>query len=295
MEKKLRVIAAELALLLLAEVAALAPMTDDALATAYAEDCEIVLIVMPGFAEEREERNAEAEEGESVNVVLLKPVGAVAAILLPVREAETGAAVGEDKRLEVAVAFAPDSVELALEGGGRVTPGAKCALRVATGEVEAVKLGWRAEAVTVIVTVWTADPQAEGAAPTAMEVLEALAPALAPVSVLVELITGAGFALFEVPGGEVVEFELGSELVQLFESAAAKDATGDPEPVRPPETPVLLIRATASACVSQVIDVPTLFTSGRAKHWVPPAHVVVCHLPPTHCANEPSTQAISEP
>lgn len=47
------------------------------------------------------------------------------------------------------------------------------------------------------------------------------------------------------------------------------------EPVIPPVTPVLAIRAAASLSVSQVTLVPGLLTSGRAKHWVPPAHWVM--------------------
>ena len=37
--------------------------------------------------------------------------------------------------------------------------------------------------------------------------------------------------------------------------------------------------------------VPALLTSGSAKHLVPPAHGVTANLPPTHCANPPSTHA----
>jgi len=59
--------------------------------------------------------------------------------------------------------------------------------------------------------------------------------------------------------------------------------------------PVAAIRAAASAGVVQVTEVPALFTRGKAKHCVPPAHWVMTNLPLTHWAKPPLTQAGCEP
>lgn len=53
------------------------------------------------------------------------------------------------------------------------------------------------------------------------------------------------------------------------------------------------MRATACAWSTQVIDVPALFTRGRAAHCKPAAHAVRENLPLTHCANSLFTQAFS--
>jgi hypothetical protein len=59
---------------------------------------------------------------------------------------------------------------------------------------------------------------------------------------------------------------LADDVVVLFESSC---------PVI--ETPVACILASASAWESHTIDVPTLFTRGRAKQEVPAGHALVCH------------------
>lgn len=65
----------------------------------------------------------------------------------------------------------------------------------------------------------------------------------------------------------------------------------DPSPVIPPVAPVAVILLSASSCVSQLMLVPAFFTSGSAKHERPPVQGVVAHLPLTHWANPPWTQA----
>ena len=67
----------------------------------------------------------------------------------------------------------------------------------------------------------------------------------------------------------------------------------DPEPSTPPVAPVAAMRASASACVVHAIDVPAEFTSGSAKHCVPPAQPVATNAPPTHWAKPPATHAFS--
>lgn len=99
MENKLRL--REPGLELLAD-AALSPVTGDAVTTADAaavDESPAVLIVMPGFAAEREERREEAEAGVSVIVALVKPVGmAVAALVCALlRFAELDASIEEEK------------------------------------------------------------------------------------------------------------------------------------------------------------------------------------------------------
>jgi hypothetical protein len=69
-------------------------------------------------------------------------------------------------------------------------------------------------------------------------------------------------------------------------------ATGtDWSPVIPPVAPVAVILPSASAWVSQPMLVPALFTRGKAKHERPAEQVVTAHLPLTHWANPPWTQA----
>ena len=213
--------------------ASLAPETEEeafaaAYAVAVAVDCATVLmmILTPGFAAEREERNAEAEEGESVTVALLTLVGAAEVRLAPLREAESEAPVGEESELEVAVALdiVESEVEVGAESGGRVKPAAKVALRVtiaaALGLDEGVK----------VMAVCAADPLSQvGVEPNDAEAFEA--PTLGsavelsdPMFPVVELVMEVGFELFEVQrGDDAEEFELEVESVQLFESTAAKD------------------------------------------------------------------------
>jgi hypothetical protein len=247
-EKKLRLILEEPEE---AAAAALAAGIDEA-AGAGAADCPIVLIVMAGFAAEREESNAEAEEGDSVNVVLVRPVGADEGTPVPLlaRAVEL-----ETPEKEEGVGVAPDRLDA--EVGGREKPDAKVALRDGAGlkvvelKVE-LKVELTGDAVTVTVTV-PAEPQPAGAVFEATDVLEELAPEPTlelgnPVPVPVAFT--AEFALFEIPEGEV---ELEPVSVQLLPDVELVEAT-DPDPESPPEAPVWSIRATASACVSQVID-----------------------------------------
>ncbi len=74
---------------------------------------------------------------------------------------------------------------------------------------------------------------------------------------------------------------------------ADADPVTVPFPVSPPSAPAARILAVASLSESHAILVPGLLTRGRATHTVPLAHGVKVHLPPTHCANDVSTQACS--
>jgi hypothetical protein len=211
------------------------------------------------------------------------------------------------------VALAPDNSEGEVEApaAGRVKPGASVALRVApVNEAEAASVANASEAVTVTVTVATL--------PEAHAVDVELNPASEPV--LVELGSASESVPFKAPREPFVELKplLSVQFASESESTVAREdaLVPDPEPVSPPERPALLMRDSASACVSQVMDcrilknhqlrqcgtegaggltVPTLFRRGNAKHWVPPVHSVVSHLPLTHCPKEPSTQAMSVP
>ncbi len=53
------------------------------------------------------------------------------------------------------------------------------------------------------------------------------------------------------------------------------------------------MRVSASAVVSQVIEVPAELTSGSATHCKDAAQGVTANLPPTHCAKPPLTHAFS--
>jgi hypothetical protein len=64
-------------------------------------------------------------------------------------------------------------------------------------------------------------------------------------------------------------------------------------PVRPPETPVACILASASDWESHTMDVPALLTSGKAKHKVSAEHALTCHWPLAHWANDPEMQPFS--
>jgi len=55
-----------------------------------------------------------------------------------------------------------------------------------------------------------------------------------------------------------------------------------PEPVRPPVAPVLAIREMASSLVVHVIEVPALFTRGKAAQTKVAEHGVLTNFPPTH-------------
>jgi len=55
-----------------------------------------------------------------------------------------------------------------------------------------------------------------------------------------------------------------------------------PDPVRPPGAPVFAIRVRASCRVVHAMEVPGLFTSGRAAHINPELHWVMANFPPTH-------------
>ena len=59
----------------------------------------------------------------------------------------------------------------------------------------------------------------------------------------------------------------------------------------PPWAPVAAMRAAASSEVVHARLVPGLFTSGSAKHCVPPAQPDGRNLPPTHCEKAPPMQA----
>jgi hypothetical protein len=77
-----------------------------------------------------------------------------------------------------------------------------------------------------------------------------------------------------------------------LEAGAPEAAEAEPlAPVMPPVAPVAAIRASASAVVVQVMEVPALLTNGRAVQVVPPAQAVVTKAPLTHWANAPPTQA----
>ena len=65
------------------------------------------------------------------------------------------------------------------------------------------------------------------------------------------------------------------------------------QPVSPPLAPVAWMRASASAEVVQVIEVPGELTRGRAAQTRPPLQPVLTNLPPTHWAKPPLTQAFS--
>jgi len=62
-------------------------------------------------------------------------------------------------------------------------------------------------------------------------------------------------------------------------------------PVIPPCAPVAWIRAAASACVVQVMDVPGLLTRGRAAQINELLQGMVTNLPLAHCAKLESMQA----
>ena len=53
------------------------------------------------------------------------------------------------------------------------------------------------------------------------------------------------------------------------------------------------MRVSASAVVSQVIDVPAELTSGSATHCKDAAQGVSANFPPAHCAKLPLTHAFS--
>jgi hypothetical protein len=109
------------------------------------------------------------------------------------------------------------------------------------------------------------------------------------------------------------DVEVATKLVGRW---VAKESVADvellPAPSTPPVTPAATKRAPASVEVSQAMEVPALFTSGRAagdqsakgmgpnqthsspKHWrLPPPHGLITHLLPTHWPKPPSTQAWS--
>ena len=67
----------------------------------------------------------------------------------------------------------------------------------------------------------------------------------------------------------------------------------EPSTPTPPVAPATAMRTSASACVVHAIDVPAEFTSGSAKHCVPPAQPVATNAPPTHWAKPPATHAFS--
>jgi hypothetical protein len=116
--------------------------------------------------------------------------------------------------------------------------------------------------------------------------------------VLVELLSPSQGTDPSSPGSpEIVSFEEGPPsfavaaaptplVTVLFELSC---------PVRPPETPVACILASASVWESHTIDVPALLTRGRAKHEVPAEHALTCHWPLTHWANDPAMQPFSPP
>jgi hypothetical protein len=111
----------------------------------------------------------------------------------------------------------------------------------------------------------------------------------------------------------VSEVEVATELVGRWLANESVAGVGLlPAPSTPPVTPAAMKRAPASEEVSQVMEVPALFTSGRAtgdqlakgrepneahnlpKHWrLPPPHGLIIHLLPTHWPKPPSTQAWS--
>ena len=66
------------------------------------------------------------------------------------------------------------------------------------------------------------------------------------------------------------------------EAGAEDGDESEPEPVTPPVAPVAWIRASASASVVHVIEVPAELTSGSAKHCVGAEHWVTTNVPPTH-------------
>ena len=204
-----------------------APAKDVALLAAAVGATPSVVIEIPGFAAERDEMSAEADAGESVSVMFTSG-GAVGDASVLLGESVADVSVAE----EVAVAL----------GGGRVTPGASVALRAAL--LSAV------EAVTVTVL---ATPEVQGIDAAPPSVLEALTPVSAPVEL--ELPSDPSVPS-EAPRDAAVEFRpLLLVPFALGESRATEEPFElEPEPVSPPETPVPLMRDSASACVSHVMD-----------------------------------------
>lgn len=89
-------------------------------------------------------------------------------------------------------------------------------------------------------------------------------------------------------------FEVVVVLSSLAVLAPVLGVPADPLPVNPPVAPVAAMRASASAVVVQVIEVPAELTKGRAAQVRGAApQEVVTNLPPTHCANWVPTQAFS--
>jgi len=179
----------------------------------------------------------------AVAVLLREKENVLVAVLL--RESDVAA----EKKLEV-VSEA--------EEGGRVTPGASVALRVCTADRAVCVAG----AVTVTVTV---APDAQGVlealSPVSVSVLGAFEPASVSVLVAFEPVSESALVLLNPTAeAEFVLFTAESESVQFelsaSESTVAREEALDvaPEPMIPPETPVSLMRDSASACVSHEID-----------------------------------------
>lgn len=109
------------------------------------------------------------------------------------------------------------------------------------------------------------------------------------------LASAKGFALGSAAGAGAGAGAGAAGLLSVFAAGAATGVAGAavPLPLMPPVAPVAAMRASASASVVHVSDVPSLLTSGRARHWVPLPQDTMANLPLTHCAKPPAMQAWS--
>ncbi|KAF8828242.1 hypothetical protein HHX47_DHR4000762 [Lentinula edodes] len=88
-----------------------------------------------------------------------------------------------------------------------------------------------------------------------------------------------------------VSVELALLALEVVLTAPAVDVVVVELPKIPPSTPAACILASTSASVSQLIDVPLLFSNGRAKQDRPEEHGVKLNVEPLHWAKAPLTQA----
>lgn len=87
-----------------------------------------------------------------------------------------------------------------------------------------------------------------------------------------------------------VSVELASLALEVVLTAPAVDVVVVELPKIPPSTPAACILASTSASVSQLMDVPLLFSNGRAKQDRPAEHGVKLNVESVHWAKAPLTQ-----
>lgn len=222
-EKKLRVMGAEDAMPLLPFAAAAfaePPALDNAVAAdAVTVESVAVLMEMPGFAAEREERKADADAGVSVKVAFASPLivgdGKLAGGEDDAGMVTSGGGEKEPVEAEGTAALVPEdetAPEVLVAAGGSVTPDASVApfagLKV-TGEGSVIEFIADANVVTAT------DMVAED-------------------------------VLFVAPSAGVVELPLLQSELLVLVPLTPNDDPGLEDPERPPDAPVLAMRELAS-------------------------------------------------